>query len=161
MHVIFCRHSTRLGDCSVFHALATHTVSTQDEFPAHAGSSISTQWLDQLAKSAGRPLAPLAFRMSTKSSTSVISSYSIKKPSSLEQCSKQLHDYWSCFAKGQSHHPFFFSHTAELDSWILKLFFCSTWNKRQLEIRGTGKNWGFTLDSTQFKNPLLAQAVTN
>ena len=42
-------------------------------------------------------------------------------------------------------------------SWLfgcpLKAIFFSTWNKSQLEIRGTGKNWGFTLDSTQFKYP--------
>ena len=32
-------------------------------------------------------------------------------------------------------------------------FFFSTWNKDQLEIRGTGKNWGLILDSMQFKHP--------
>ena len=46
-----------------------------------------------------RDWASWAYRMySTKSSTSVIPSFSIKKLSSLEQCSQQLHEYcqWSC-----------------------------------------------------------------
>ena len=86
--------------------------------------SISAPWLGQLAQS-GRP--PLAFRMSTKSSTSVISSFSIKKLSSLEQCSQQLYDCWSCCQRSVLS-PIFFSHNAAVDSWMLKLFFFSTWN---------------------------------
>ena len=54
---------------------------------------------------------PLTFRMcSTKSSTSVISSFSIKKQSSLQQCNQQLHGYWSCCQRSVAdnlHRPFF------------------------------------------------------
>ena len=51
----------------------------------HAGTINFWLWLGWLARSTGRP--QVAFRMSTKSSTFVISSFSIKKLSSLEQCS--------------------------------------------------------------------------
>ena len=69
--------------------------------------SISAQGQPELAKT-GQP--PLAFRMcSTKSSTSIISSFSIKKLSSLKQCSHKLHNYWCCCQRSFSL-PFSFSH---------------------------------------------------
>ena len=73
--------------------------------------SISAQWLGQLAKSR-RP--QLAFQMcSTKSLTSFISSFSIIKLSSLEQCSQQLDDYWTCCQRSVSL-PIFLSHKSQV-----------------------------------------------
>ena len=74
--------------------------------------SISAPWLGRLAKS-GRP--QLAFRMSTKSSTSVIFSFSIKAGAVQSATSRLV-------AKGQSHDPFFLSQRHKLCS----LLFAST-----------------------------------
>ena len=105
----------------------------------HAGTINFCLWLGQLARSAGRPL--LAFLMSTKSSTSVISSFSIKTQTlRCKAWSSAVSNFTiiGLVAKGQSLCPFF---SLTKVRWIAGYWnnFFSTWNKRQLEIGGQAR----------------------